>query len=213
MKSLLWKLPVALLLLLGGGLGLASTAQASHVNVRITESTDAVVGQPVQLQAHFTSASTGQPVAGAVATFYMQGDFIGVSGDVEIGRSVTNQDGIATITYEPRDAGQHQVRVDYTLANDTAVEHAPASINVADAPGQVFQQTAGVRVPGLNRWLIIAIASLIWAILFGVAVTVVRIARAAGADDPEERQPSFRPGRSKLARERKWQASEPALRR
>lgn len=187
MKRLSWSVAAVLAVLGGTLLTGGGTAYASHVNIRVDVPTDAVAGQPAQLRAHLTSES-GQPVSGATVVFYTQGTFLGVTGDEEIARAVTDANGLAVATYEPRSPGQHDIRVDYGLPGDVALEHATTTLATADAPGQLVRQTAGVQVPGLNSWLIIAVVSVIWTILFGVGLTLIRIA-AAGRSPAPVRQP------------------------
>ncbi len=184
MRSLTWKIAGGLAVVFVAVLTLARPADAAHLRVAFNPTVQATAGQPVQLQARVTS-DAGDAVSGATVTFTTRESFDGVSGAAEIARAVTNNDGVATASYTPRDAGNEDITVDYAAPGDSTPEQGTMTLAVAPAaPGQLYQQQAGLRVPGLNAWLIIAVASLIWAILFGVAVTVVRIARAGSA--PEE---------------------------
>lgn len=180
MKSLIWKSAAGLLVVVVGVLAFGRTTYASHLKISIDETTNAVAGQPAQLRAHLTDDS-GAPVAGATVSFYTTGTFLGATGQEEIASAVTNDQGLAVATYEPRDAGTYNIQVDYSLPKDTTVEHSTSSMTVSGAVGQVYNQTAGVHIPGLNSWLIIVVASIIWSILFGVGITVIRIARASGS--------------------------------
>jgi hypothetical protein len=47
----------------------------------------------------------------------------------------------------------------------------------------LYRSTAGIQVPGLNVWLIVAVVSTVWLILFSVAVRVIAIARAGDDAD------------------------------
>lgn len=165
-------------------LGFAARASAAGLSVRVTEPTPAVLGQPGDLQATLTSTGAGQTVAGVPVTFYVRGTFGKVSGFMEIGRAVTNADGVATVSYVPREGGTHDVRVDYT-AGGGSTQQATASVEVAGAPAQLYVQHAGVQIPGINSSLIIVVLSTVWAILFGVGITLIRIA------DAGRRQPAL----------------------
>jgi hypothetical protein len=181
MRLMVWKL-AGLAALVVAALGVVGTAHASHLNVRVSEPTAAVAGQPSELDAAVTSADTRQAVAGVPVTFYVHGSFGKVSGFMEIGHGVTNAQGIATVSYVPREGGAHEVRVDYATPAGGTTEQTTGTVAVDGSPNQLYVQTAGVQVPGLNSWLIIVVLTLVWGILFGVGLMVIRIAatRSAG---------------------------------
>ncbi len=181
MKSFAWK-AAGLVALLVVGIGTAVTANASHLNVNIAESTPALVGQTSQIDATLTSLDTGEPMAGVNVTFLAHSSFAKVDGFMEIGRAVTNSEGVASIAYVPHEAGSHDIKVDYVPAAGTKTEEAMGSINVGGAAQQLYVQKAGIQVPGLNSWLIVGLLTIVWGTLFGVAVTVIRIARAGQSD-------------------------------
>lgn len=160
---------------------LAGTADASHVAALITVSDDATVGEPMEIQASLRSAHESQPITGAPVTFYMDASFGGVSGAVVIGRTVTDENGVATLTYEPRFASEHEIRAEYLPPGDSEPEVISKSISVTDGGSQLHRSTAGVNIPGLNVWLLIALVSMVWAVLLSVALRVIAIARA-GSD-------------------------------
>jgi hypothetical protein len=163
---------------------LAGTASASHVNAVITVPDQATVGQPVEVQATLRSVDGGLPLAGTPVTFFTDASFGGVSGEVVLGRAVTDENGVATLTYEPRSASEHQIRVEYLLPGETEPEVATRSISVVGGGSQLYRSTAGVEIPGLNVWLIIALVTGVWAILLSVALRVIAIARAGGDAEP-----------------------------
>lgn len=191
MKSTIWKTTGFLLLVaigVGIGIGTVGTAHASHLNVAVNEPTPALVGQTSELDATVTSADASLPVAGVPVTFYAHATSGKVSGYMEIGRAVTDAKGVAKIDFVPSEAGTHDIRVDYTqasgaagqTASGAAVEQTKTSVAVGGSPSQMYVQTAGVQVPGLGSWLIIVVLSIVWAILFGVSLTVIRIAARSG---------------------------------
>jgi hypothetical protein len=183
MKARVWTTTGALLLVvaaIGLGLGRVGTAHASHLDVTVAESTPAIVGQASELQATVTSADAGLPAGGVPVTFYAHATFGKASGYVEIGRTVTDANGVATINYVPRESGTHDIRVDYAQTGNTATEQTTTSVAVGGSPSQLYVQKAGVQVPGLSSWLIIVVLSIVWAILFGVGLTLIRIAARSG---------------------------------
>ena len=165
-------------------LGAGSTAHASHLHVSIAEVTPATVGVSSMLDATVTSADTEQPVAGVPVTFYVHATFGKADGFMEIGKGVTDSHGVAAISYAPRESGTHEIRVDYSTAAGGAAEQTTGSVAVNGAQAQMYTQTAGIQIPGVNSGLIILVLSIIWALLFGVGFTLVRIAASRGDDAP-----------------------------
>jgi hypothetical protein len=165
-----------------GALALAlvpGPVSAAQLSVALASDAGVTVGQPGTFIATVTDA--GQPVAGVSVEFYVTAAFGKTSGDAEIGRAVTDSAGVASITYEPRTAGARAFRVQAT-ATDGSIAKAAATIDVADAPAQLYTQTAGIKIPGVNVWLIMALLTVIWGTLFGVGITLLRIAQAGDAD-------------------------------
>jgi len=169
---------------------LGGAAEASHVTVNVT-TTPEQVGRPATVQVALRSTDGGLPVPNTPVVFYTQESFGRVTGEVELGRAVTNQDGVAVLNYQPRSPGDHQIRVEYVTPGEGQPEAGTTSISVADGP-QLYRSTAGIHVPGLSAWLIIALVTAVWAILFSVALRVVAIARA-GTDVGAAPEPTLRP--------------------
>ncbi|MFV2069217.1 MAG: hypothetical protein ACC645_19810 [Pirellulales bacterium] len=158
------------------GFGSAGTASAAHVVTIVNTSDVFEVGQPGQLQV--TLLSDNQPLANTLITvFYTGASFGGVTGDVVIGTMTTKEDGIALFEYEPRHASTHELRLEFLAPGDTEPTSTVVTVSVAGS-AQVYQSTSGIQVPGLNVWLIIAIISSLWALLFSVGWRVFAIAQA-----------------------------------
>lgn len=178
MKSIAIKVMLVSVALGAAVFALAGTAAASHVNAVITVPDKATVGQPVEVQVTLRSADEGLPVADVTVMFYTDASFGDVTGEVELGQAVTDKNGVATLTHEPRSASEHQIRIEYLPPGESEPEVATTSISVTGSTSQLHRSTAGVEIPGLNVWLIIALVSGVWAILFSVALRVIAIARA-----------------------------------
>lgn len=166
---------VAVLAIAVAGFGPAGTANAAHVVATITTPDVFEVGQPGQLQV--TLLSENQPVANTVITVYTDASFGGVTGEVEIGTTTTNESGIALFEYEPRRASVHELRLEFLAPGDTEPTSTSVTVSVAGA-SQLYQSTSGIQIPGLNVWFIIAIISSVWTLLFSVGWRVFAIAQA-----------------------------------
>jgi hypothetical protein len=157
---------------------LAGTADASHATLKVTAPANLTAGDSVDIQAVLHSADDGEAVPGATISFYMDGSFGGVDGKVLLGQAVTDKDGVAVLNYLPRTAGEHQVHVEYLTPGAGEPEVATWSHDVTGATEQLYRSSAGVQIPGLNVWLLIAVVTAVWAILLSVALRVVAIANA-----------------------------------
>lgn len=152
-------------------------AQASQVEVRISAPEEAQVGEEIQIQVTLESTDRGAPVADAEVTLYREASFGGVTGDTQVDEAITGEDGVALLDYEPRTAGDVELRVEYAAPDSAEPQAAIITILVAEGQ-QLHRSTAGIEVPGLNVWLLIAVLSAVWGILFAAALMVHGIARA-----------------------------------
>jgi hypothetical protein len=149
---------------------------ASQVEVEISAPKVGQVGHEVQIRVTLRSSGDGAPIAGTEVTLLREASFARVVGDVELARGVTDQSGVAILPYEPTVAGEQNLMLQYTPSDGAERQTAALTISVAEGP-QIQRSTAGIRVPGLNVWALIAVLSAVWAILFTTALLIVRIGR------------------------------------
>lgn len=174
LKGVLMLAIVALAVFLTSG----GEARAADVQVKLLGPQQLSVGQPTELRVKLTSSDGGQPVAGASLAFYSEVSFFGITREVELGRAITDENGVAILSYMPRSPGQQGIHVKYLSAADgDQTEVATFSIPVVGTGQQLYRSTSGIQIPGLNVWLLIALVSGVWAIIFGVALRVLAIAR------------------------------------
>lgn len=166
----------AALALAAATIALAGPALASHVIVSATAPAEVTVGEVVSIPIALRDAD-GAPLQGTAVTFYLHAVFGGVTGEAEIGRAVTDESGVATLTYKPRLTGHHEIRIEYLAPGESEPEVATTAF---DATGdvQLYRSSPGVTVPGLSVGLLMAVLTTVWTILFGIALRLVAIARA-----------------------------------
>jgi hypothetical protein len=154
---------------------LAGTAAADHVTVNLSVTQQPAIGQPAQVRGEFHSHPGGAPIAGMTVTLHEQVTAFQVTGDAELAQAVTDANGVATLTYNLTVAGDHELHVTYTNG-DAAPEDASVSVTVPADGQQLYQSTAGVSIPGLNVWLLMAVVATVWTVLLTVAARVFNIA-------------------------------------
>ena len=153
------------------------TASASHIKVTVTTSVPAVVGQPLSFEAALHSVTNDSAIKNAAVTFYIETSFGGVTGMAKMGSTVTDKNGMAALHYTPHVAGNLHYRIVYKTPNGEYEEHSTV-LAIANGNQQLYRSQAGVPIPGLNAWLIIAVVASVWAILLSVALRVILIAHA-----------------------------------
>ena len=151
---------------------------ASHVHVSVATVDEVAIGETVAIPVALRTAD-GSPLAGTVVTFYLHMAFAGVEGEAEIGRVVTDESGVASLTYRPRLAGHHELRIEYLAAGATEVESSTTVVEVTGG-AQLYRSPAGVDVPGVGVELLMVVLATVWTILFWVVLRIVAIARAGG---------------------------------
>jgi hypothetical protein len=110
MKSFTFMAAATVLILAVAALTLTGTARAAHIRVDLDVPDETAIGRPMEVQAHFHSESDAA-IADMTITFHEEVTFGGVTSDVELGRAVTDEDGFAALTYEPRTSGTHEIHV------------------------------------------------------------------------------------------------------
>lgn len=174
-------LPLLLFAVLSVAFLPSRVVDASQVEVEISAPKDGQVGHEVQIRVTLRSSGDGAPVADAEVTLLRQASFARIVGDVELAKAVTDQNGVAILPYKPTVAGEQNLKLEYTPPDGAERQTAALTISVAEGP-QIQRSTAGIRVPGLNVWALIAVLSAVWAILFSTALFMVRIGRI-GAEE------------------------------
>jgi hypothetical protein len=192
MKSIALKGAVVLVVATLGFQAVAMPAEADHTAAVLSVPGQVTVGETVEVSVRVSAAeaasagrvSQGQALPGTTVTFYATESFGGVTGKVEIGRAVTDTNGVATITHKPRATGDHQISAEYPAEGEGRAG-ASAVISVAGVgTTQLYHSSSGIQVPGLNVWILMAVLATVWAILLSVALRVIVIAHAASARGP-----------------------------
>lgn len=185
MKSLLFK-TWAVAAVLAATFVLVGTAAADHVTVNLSVPDQPAIGQPAQVRGEFHSHPGGAPIVGMTVVLHEQVTAFQVTGDAELASAVTDANGVATLTYSLSVAGDHELHVTYTNG-DAAPEDASVSVTVPASTQQLYQSTAGVSIPGVNVWLLMAVVATVWGVLLTVAARVFNIAYSyKSGPEPQE---------------------------
>ncbi len=182
----------------GAGVASAASGGPGPVAIGIAVPASVQLGQVARLDAKVVSAS-GAPLANLKVTFTSPASFLNTSGEVVIATATTNAAGIAEGQFQARRSGTLTINAAFAGDSQHAAARTSASLPVT-GDGQLYVQSAGVKLPGLNAtstgattssprwafsgWPIAAVLLIVWS-LYGTAVFFM--SRIAGASDlPQE---------------------------
>ncbi len=151
-------------------------AAPAPVVLQLSAPVAVTVGDSTLLQATLTNEA-GEPVASVLVTLYERAAFLDLSArEIVVASAITNGEGRADLRFEARRTGPRSLVARF--AGDQEHAAAEARIELAVREGaQVYEVEAQRGVPGVNRFLLIAILTLVWGTMLIVALHVVAIAR------------------------------------
>lgn len=155
--------------------GVAEAQARAKTTLKVLPLAEGAVGQEMDVSAALTDQS-GAVVPGAEIVFHRDARFLNSTSELEIGRAITNEQGVATVRFLPRSEGEILVIADF--AGDTRYGSSSHTVTVQIATGgPLYSQEQGVKVPGINVSLLVAILGAVWATYFAVMAHIFLIAR------------------------------------
>ncbi len=171
------RLPVAALLVLVFWLSAASPVLADlpEPDLFVGFESQAAVGETIAIAAYLSDPADN-PIAGAEIVFFAEISFMNASDDVEIGLAITDQTGLALLSYVLRMEGERSVKARFAGNQVFAPAEDSRTIVVASGP-QLHRELSPIRVPGANVQMAAAILSAVWVAFLFALWQVWRIAR------------------------------------
>ncbi|MDO8750525.1 MAG: hypothetical protein Q7K03_05220 [Dehalococcoidia bacterium] len=166
-------LGAALAWLLLAGIAGAQGLDATALELRLPP--EGTVGQEMTLSARLTN-ETGVAVVGAEVVFLRAVRFMNVGSDLELGRTVTDEQGTATLSVVHRGEGEMMVTARFDGNTQYGPASASGSVHIQPGPPQ-YVEKAGVRIPGINVYLLAGILGTVWTLYFVVMTLILLIAR------------------------------------
>lgn len=190
----------------------AETPHPGDVFIALTAPQEGTAGQPIVLKA-VLRGKDGQPIVGAAVDFAARLYFF-TDGSIPMGEAVTDETGVAALTYTPRFSGDVLMAARYETVESTV------RVNVAEAEQPFYHPEAGIQLPALGKevfigpesartlgplgfapgvsfrlpggalsWLLIVAAAvaLVWATYFRVLYQVLRIPIGSQMGDTDTR--------------------------
>ncbi len=170
-----WAVAAALTLLLVA----AAPAWAAEPTVLELEAEpDVALGDRVTVQVAVTTGKGGA-VAGATVVLLSPARFGATSGEMRLGQVTTDDLGQASFTYETRREGRQTLIARFPGNEGYAPAEASVGLSVHGA-AQLYEQEAGVKVPGIGVWMLVLLLGAFWSVYMVVMVLITLIAREGG---------------------------------
>ncbi|MBI4294626.1 MAG: Ig-like domain repeat protein [Chloroflexi bacterium] len=167
---------ITILFVNGTSVTLAGNDNIITTTLTLDTPDQAAFGSPVTLKARLQD-NAGQSVAKATVRFYSPASFLSGAGLMRIGEAVTSEQGVAVIDYVSRRNGQIEIMAEFEGDSSYGPSQAAVSIMV-EGNRQLYEAEAGIRVPFISKWFLVAILSAIWGTFFFVALLVLKVASA-----------------------------------
>lgn len=166
-------------LLIAAGAVLAGSASARAElpvpELEVGFEDEVTAGNMMALAAYLTDP-VGNPIAGAEIVFYAETTFMNNTGDAELGRAITNSDGLALLRFEPRIEGERLIIARF--AGNEVFAPLQMSETLTVLPGsRLHYEPSPVRVPGANVGMAASVLAAVWAVFVFSLVGLWRIAR------------------------------------
>ncbi len=136
---------------------------------------EVTAGNMMALAAYLTDP-VGNPIAGAEIVFYAETTFMNNTGDAELGRAITNSDGLALLRFEPRIEGARLIIARFAGNEVFAPVQMRETLTVLPGSRLHFEPSP-VRVPGANVGMAASVLAAVWAVFVFSLVGLWRIAR------------------------------------
>ncbi|MDH3189987.1 MAG: hypothetical protein OEM39_05005 [Acidimicrobiia bacterium] len=113
---------------------------------------------------------------GSTVVAYRDATIAGFTGEVEVARAVSNQNGLATLKWVQRGGSSETVIIAYSAPGEDHFESEPLSVLTVSPGPQLERSASGVQIPGLGAWVLIAVLVGIWAFIQFALIGPVQIA-------------------------------------
>ncbi|MFQ5827382.1 MAG: hypothetical protein ACE5IA_08510 [Dehalococcoidia bacterium] len=161
--------------------GVAAAQGPTDTNLELRLPTEGAVGQEMTVEARLTDES-GVAVIGAEIVFRRVAEYMNATSELEIGRALTDERGVSTVSFVPRSEGQMLITALFVGDNQYGPTSISEEIPIQTGPSQ-YREEAGVDVPGINVSLLAGILGGVWGTYFVVMTLLWLIARE-GAEPP-----------------------------
>ncbi|MBI4202926.1 MAG: hypothetical protein HY532_07440 [Chloroflexi bacterium] len=164
---------VLFLALLGPGIALAQQPMPELV---VGFSPEATTGERLVVAAYLLDPF-GNPISGQTVSFSTDVDFLNIEGSIEIGRAVTDDQGLAYFLYIPKSVGERTITASFAGNSVFAPTSASAPLTVLEGSA-TYMEEYPFRIPGADIRLVVFALAVVWGLFLFVTVLFWLIRRA-----------------------------------
>ncbi len=164
----------------------ALPASAGHIEIEVEQPGTVNVGDTVVLTVLVRSGTNGARVAGALVVATRRAEIAGFSGSVEIARAVTDENGIAKLSWRERSGTNETLVVAYAAPGENQMESEPLQVITVGPGPQLEGPESDFRIPGLGVWVLIAVLVGIWSVIQFALVGPIQVAADIDASLDED---------------------------
>jgi hypothetical protein len=127
----------------------------------------------------------GRPVLGAAVSFLRTAS-LGehLPDDLLLGTATTDEHGVASVEHEIRSSGETHVSA--IFAGDATHDAVDVETELmVEGDRQLYEPTAGIRVPWLNLWVLAGVIAFVWALFFRVGLRIIAITGLGVRPEPQ----------------------------
>lgn len=137
------------------------------------------VGDPVIVSAYLVDPA-GSPIRGASIDLTRNAKFLNVSGTVSLGTVLTDNTGLAAVTYIPASEGEITIIAAYA-GSDVFAPVTESRILFALPGPELYREESPFRVPATNIWMVVGIVGTVWTFYLIAFGALFRIGSAPDA--------------------------------
>jgi hypothetical protein len=143
------------------------------VVLTLTGPEEVTLGGTARIVASFYDGN-GKPITGARIVFTSPVAFVGIVDEMAIGEALTDADGIAALDHQLRIQGQNKIIARF-YGDETFQPAEASTLLVATGQAQLAQRTAGIDLPVVGSWTLIAVIGAVWAVYFAALFLIAGI--------------------------------------
>jgi len=159
----------------------SAPALAGEIGISVGAPDRVVVGQDVEVKA--VLSQDGVPVEGAEVALTYQATWAGESSRVELATAITDEAGVAVMTYQQRADDNREMQVVYLGPGTEPVTPYEFTIAVEADGEQMYVNQSGVEIPFVNGTLVILVIATVWFLIALAAIYLVRVGLAGRSLD------------------------------
>jgi len=160
---------------------------ADPATLKLEAPKEAGLGDTVSVAAQLLDGNGGA-IPGATIILWAPASFLSVGGSVQLGEAATDAQGNASFSFQPRSTGA--LTINAYFPGNSRYDAAQGSVELTvGGSAQLYQETVGVRVPGVGVWLLVGLMGVVWGVYFIVMVLVTLVARAGSEEASGTRFP------------------------